>query len=171
MIAYGGAAVTTRGIALASHHSPTLNDNMSPGEAGTGQFSVTLEGLTEGITYNARAYAINSAGTAYGNTISFVSESTVGLDKTGPEINSLRIYPNPASTGIRIHFHAEPGTSRDLIIFDATGRIVFREELDGIIGGDYAITVDISGMPEVMYKCQLCEYERPQATGKLIIVR
>ena len=39
----------------------------------TGYFSVAITGLTANTTYYARAYAINAAGVAYGNQVSFTT--------------------------------------------------------------------------------------------------
>jgi len=43
---------------------------------GTGSFTSNLTGLIPSTTYNVRAYATNSAGTVYGNTISFRTASS-----------------------------------------------------------------------------------------------
>jgi hypothetical protein len=48
-------------------------DNKVISEAGTDVFSSAVTGLKGSTTYYARAYAINSAGTAYGNEISFMT--------------------------------------------------------------------------------------------------
>jgi hypothetical protein len=48
----------------------------APGE-GAGEYTVTLTGLTEGATYYVRAYAINDAGVAYGQTVNFTAGETL----------------------------------------------------------------------------------------------
>jgi hypothetical protein len=65
----------------------------------------------------------------------------------------------------------KPGPSHDLIIFDATGRIVYRDEITGMHVVDHVKTVDVSGLPEGMYHCQLFINGRPGTTENLIIVR
>ena len=71
----GGAEVTARGVCWCENENPiTLNHNTIDG-SGTGSFTSNLTLLTPGATYYVRAYAINSAGTAYGNQVSFTTEA------------------------------------------------------------------------------------------------
>jgi len=61
----GGAKVSERGLCWNTTGKPTIDDNKIVVGYGTGIFSATLQNLKEGPTYYVRAYAINSAGTAY----------------------------------------------------------------------------------------------------------
>jgi len=74
----GGAAVTARGVCFATTANPTISNNVTIDGTGTGVFTSSLTGLTAGTTYYVRAYAINSAGTAYGNQVSFVTPAASG---------------------------------------------------------------------------------------------
>jgi uncharacterized protein (TIGR02145 family) len=69
----GGTAVTQRGIVWSTSPSPTTANNSTNDGSGTGNFTSNLTGLTANTTYYVRAYAINSAGTAYGNQVSFTT--------------------------------------------------------------------------------------------------
>ena len=69
----GGAAVTQRGVCWSTSPNPTTLDNISIDGTGSGSFTSNLTGLTANTTYYVRAYAINSAGTAYGNEQAFVT--------------------------------------------------------------------------------------------------
>jgi hypothetical protein len=64
-------------------------DNIIIGGSGTGSFNCTLTGLFENTIYYARAYAINSAGIAYGDVISF----------TTPRYRSAAAYSSVPSIG------------------------------------------------------------------------
>jgi uncharacterized protein (TIGR02145 family) len=75
----GGSTITSRGICWAISSNPTTADNSSVNGSGTGSFTSNLSGLTGGTTYYVRAYAINSAGTAYGNEVSFTTTSSSGV--------------------------------------------------------------------------------------------
>jgi hypothetical protein len=67
----GGAAVSARGLVYATTSNPTLSNSVLTIGSGTGSFSGSITGLTPNTTYYVRAYATNSAGTGYGNEISF----------------------------------------------------------------------------------------------------
>jgi uncharacterized protein (TIGR02145 family) len=71
----GGAAITAKGIVYGTTTTPVISaDTTNQGE-GTGEFIGHLKDLTPGITYYARAYAVNKAGVAYGEEISFSTVS------------------------------------------------------------------------------------------------
>ena len=67
----GNDSVTVRGVCWAITTGPTTTNNKTADGAGTGNFVSTLTGLQTGVIYYVRAYATNSAGTAYGNEIVF----------------------------------------------------------------------------------------------------
>ena len=69
----GGAAVTIHGVCWSTSADPTIADNKSTDGTGTGSFVSSLTGLSGNTTYHVRAYATNSAGTAYGNEVIFTS--------------------------------------------------------------------------------------------------
>ncbi len=69
----GGSLVTHRGVCWSTSPNPTTADNTTLDGGGTGSFTSTLTGLTANTTYYVRAYAINSAGIAYGNELSFTA--------------------------------------------------------------------------------------------------
>jgi uncharacterized protein (TIGR02145 family) len=69
----GGANVTQRGVVWSTSPNPTLTNNSTSDGNGTGSFKSNLSGLSVNTTYFVRAYATNSAGTAYGNQQSFTA--------------------------------------------------------------------------------------------------
>ena len=70
----GGAVVTARGVVYGASPAPTLSTGtMVSAGGGTGTFSAALSGLMASSTYYLRAFATNSAGTAYGEEISFTT--------------------------------------------------------------------------------------------------
>ena len=71
-VSYEGiAAVTARGVCWSTSPNPTLNDNHTVDSSGVGSFTSLITGLQPFVHYYVRAYATNSAGTAYGNEIEF----------------------------------------------------------------------------------------------------
>ena len=72
----GGAAVTARGVCWSTNQNPSTAENKTTDGSGPGSFTSSITGLTSGVIYNIRAYAINAVGTAYSNPTSF---STLAL--------------------------------------------------------------------------------------------
>lgn len=72
----GGASVTARGVVWSTSSNPTISlSTKTSNGTGTGSFTSSLSSLTCGTTYYVRAYATNSAGTEYGNNVSFTTSS------------------------------------------------------------------------------------------------
>jgi uncharacterized protein (TIGR02145 family) len=70
----GGATVTTRGVCWSTTTGPTTAlSTKTTDNTGTGIFTSSITGLTAGTIYYVKAYATNSAGTSYGNEISFIT--------------------------------------------------------------------------------------------------
>ncbi len=67
----GGATVTERGIVYGTSTNPTTSNTKIISGSGTGSFSANVTALTPNTTYHIRSYAVNSAGTGYGNNITF----------------------------------------------------------------------------------------------------
>ena len=88
----GGSSVTARGVCWSTGVTPTISDNHTTDGAGTGSFSSTLTGLNPNTTYYVRAYAVNSAGTAYGAVISFTTQQVTTItDVDGNVYNTITI--------------------------------------------------------------------------------
>jgi hypothetical protein len=66
----GGATVTARGVCWGTSQTPTISDSKLLLGTGVGTFSGSITGLTAGVVYYVRAFATNSAGTAYGIAMS-----------------------------------------------------------------------------------------------------
>jgi hypothetical protein len=72
----GGASVTTRGVCWNTSGTPTVSDNSTTDGTGRGAFTSFITGLAPLTTYYVRAYAVNSNGTGYGDTVSFTTTDT-----------------------------------------------------------------------------------------------
>jgi len=73
----GGALVTSSGICWNTTGIPTVNDKKTSSGLGIGNFIHSLTELMGSTTYYIRAYATNSAGTAYGNEVSFTTSPPI----------------------------------------------------------------------------------------------
>lgn len=74
----GGATIIERGVCYSSvNQNPTVSDSLYKDGAGTGNYQSNLSELDTETTYYLRAYAINSKGIGYGNTVSFTTEMEI----------------------------------------------------------------------------------------------
>ena len=69
----GGTSVTERGVCWNTSTSPTISNSHTSDGTGTGSYSSSITGLTQGVTYYVRSYATNSVGTVYGSEVSFTT--------------------------------------------------------------------------------------------------
>jgi uncharacterized protein (TIGR02145 family) len=100
----GGAEVTARGVCWALNTQPLVAGPHTSDSQGDGSFTSNLSGLTPGSIYYVRAFAVNKAGTAYGNEISFTTTALVvpvitTLEATGVSSNSAVSGGNISSDG------------------------------------------------------------------------
>ena len=73
----GGADVTSRGVCWSSTSIlPEIDDPHTTDGTGVGSYSSLLTNLDPNTLYYLRAYATNNVGTAYGNTITFMTLAT-----------------------------------------------------------------------------------------------
>ena len=83
VVSENGSAVTERGLCWSTSPDPTTADAHDSNGSGEGTYTVDLTGLTANTTYYVRAYAINSSGTAYGDNVSFTTDSGLATVTTG----------------------------------------------------------------------------------------
>lgn len=67
----GGGPISAKGVCWSVSVNPTTADFITTNGSGSNDFTSNLSGLLTGTTYYVRAYATNSAGTTYGNQVSF----------------------------------------------------------------------------------------------------
>ncbi len=69
----GGGSITAKGVCWNTTGTPTLSDSYTTDGTGTDAFVSTMNPLSQNQLYYVRAYATNSAGTGYGNEVSFTT--------------------------------------------------------------------------------------------------
>ena len=69
----GGAGVTSMGFCWSTSPNPTISSNRMNIRTGTGSSTRILNGLAPNTKYYLRAFAVNSAGTSYGNELTFTT--------------------------------------------------------------------------------------------------
>jgi uncharacterized protein (TIGR02145 family) len=82
----GGAALTATGVCWSTAHNPTTADFKTSDGTATGIFASSITGLTHSTTYYVRAFATNTAGTAYGEEVTF---TTLIPDPVKPTVITL----------------------------------------------------------------------------------
>lgn len=73
----GGFAVTKRGVCWSTSQYPTVTNDHTENGTGAGEFFSNIGNLQPSTTYYVRAYAENERGVAYGNQVTFQTESGV----------------------------------------------------------------------------------------------
>ena len=73
----GNASVIERGVVYSTNQNPTTADTKVTSGSGVGEFTCDLTNLQLNTTYYVRAYAVNSMGTAYGEEVSFTTNSAM----------------------------------------------------------------------------------------------
>ena len=149
----GGARVITSGVCWDTSADPTT-ENTKTVESGTGSFTSTLTGLLPGTMYYARAYAINTAGTGYGESVLFRTLGNKPASQTSNASNiqfnsaTLTGSVNPNSLSTNVFF--EWGTTTDY-----GNTIAFAQNP---ISGDSPVnvTADLSGLdPGTTYRFRI----------------
>nr|WP_315240221.1 hypothetical protein [uncultured Flavobacterium sp.] len=80
----GGSQIISQGICWSSTNSvPTIADENKTVDVKSANFSSSITGLVPNKTYYLRAFAVNKAGVAYGNTLSFKTTNILS-DKLFP---------------------------------------------------------------------------------------
>ncbi len=80
VISDGDDPVTSRGVCWSTFPGPTINDAFTEDGSGLGTFVSYITELDSNTLYYVRAYATNTAGTAYGNQVEF---TTLGISGGG----------------------------------------------------------------------------------------
>ena len=90
VIGAGEGQITKRGVCWSTNQNPTTADNKTEDGTGIGQFSSELTNLKANTTYYLRTYAINEAGTTYGEEINFKTRDGV-ITLTTKQISNITI--------------------------------------------------------------------------------
>lgn len=80
----GDRTVIARGVCWSTGQTPNIGDSKTSDGTGAGNFTSAITGLLSNTTYYVRAYATNTAGTGYGNVMSFTTQQVSTGTLTGP---------------------------------------------------------------------------------------
>ena len=135
----GGAAVGSRGVCWNTGGNPTTADSKTIDGTGAGVFTSSVTGLTPGLTYHLRAYAINGAGTGYGDEVVFTTLATlVPPTLTTTALSNIQVT-TAVSGGTVTDWGGDSVTARG-VCWNTTGSptIFNSHSLDGAGLGSYA---------------------------------
>ncbi len=139
----GGATITARGFVYATSNADLTIENTAADtvivSGTTGTFNSSITSLTAGTAYFYAAYAINSAGTSYGNEQSFTTEVVV---RAVAPTASTTAASNITSTTATLNGNI---TSDGGATITARGFVYATSNTDLIIENTAADTVIVSG--------------------------
>jgi hypothetical protein len=146
----GGGSVTARGVCWSTVANPTITLTTKTSDGtGSGVFTSNITGLTAGTLYHVKAYATNSAGTAYGADITF----TTGITVVVPTLTTTTVSPIAMTTatsggnissdgggsvtarGVCWSTAANPTITLTTKTSDGTGSGVFTSNITGLTAG------------------------------------
>src|SRR5664280_2573146 len=87
----GTDTVLVRGVCWNTTVNPVINDSHTTDGLSTGSFVSNITGLSAYTAYHVRAYATNSAGTGYGNDLSFTTTAVTVPILTTAAISSIDV--------------------------------------------------------------------------------
>ena len=109
----GNASVTERGVCWNTSTGPTISNSKTSDSNGTGQYTSSITGLSAGTLYYLRAFATNSAGTAYGNEVTFTTSAIQPATLTTTAVSAITTT-TAASGGTISDDGGSPVTARGL---------------------------------------------------------
>ena len=145
----GGATVTDRGIAYSTTYNPTVDHHIEQSGTGSGVFAVDIAGLTPGITYYARAFATNKAGTAYGNIISFRTDSETGITFNLLPEASMKIYPVPVTDMLWVEINNLYADEIKVSLINVSGQQISSQVLK--VNGSEKLSFNVAGLTPGIY--------------------
>ncbi len=87
----GNSVISSRGVCWSTANPPSITDYRTKDGSGIGVFTSSISGLDIDSIYYIRAYATNSKGTAYGNSLYLKPFKSTIADIDGNEYTTVRI--------------------------------------------------------------------------------
>lgn len=141
-----GGSITSRGVCWGITSNPTTSNDFTVDGSGTGSFVSNITGLQPGTKYYLRSYAVNSAGTAYGNELSFTSLTELATLSTTAISNITKVSAtsggnitndgggNISARGVCWSISQNP-TVEDNTTSDGPGSGIFTSDLIDLLAG------------------------------------
>lgn len=146
----GGSSVTSRGVCWSKSQNPLVTDNSTVDGSGIGNFTSTLSGLLPGTNYYVRAYATNSAGTAYGQEKAFSTLQPFYITINSPSAGNKWIigqtysinWTDNISENIKIELHKGGSFNSDISTdYESSGSYSWLIPASLVAGTDYSVKI------------------------------
>ncbi|MBT8272020.1 MAG: T9SS type A sorting domain-containing protein [Flavobacteriaceae bacterium] len=95
-----------------------------------------------------------------------IRRETLGVENITETINSLRIYPNPVSSGDEININFNSNIDAEIMIYDLTGKLVMKDN----ISSSSTKSLNISTVNNGIYLLQIVA-ENSATSRKFVIMR
>jgi uncharacterized protein (TIGR02145 family) len=140
----GGVPIISTGVCWNIYVYPTIENSKTSEGGGLGSFNSSLTQLSPNTLYYIRAYATNSAGTGYGNSVSF---TTLGDKPASNALNISNIQLNSAT----LNGSVNPNSLSTTVTFEYGLTTTYgstAEALQSPVSGDTYVNVsaDLSGL-------------------------
>lgn len=140
----GGYAVTKRGVCWNTSQYPTIDNAHTEDGTGAGEYFSNIGDLQPNTTYYVRAYAENEKGVAYGNQVTFTTESGIPTVQTSlVRVDGKTVVYYEGSV---IDAGDSPVTARGICWGTSTPTIANQKTLDGDGIGGYSGSVTVSNV-------------------------
>ncbi len=141
---------TEHGFCWSTTESPTILDNIT--EDGfvdnIGEYTSTITGLTPSTTYYIKAYATNSAGTVYGEQLSFTTEEVV---LPTIEFNQISASGDESVSSINLQIDLSNAFYQDVKVDYSVGGTVSIDDVENLLdAGNGTLTIS-SGVSSVTF--------------------
>jgi plastocyanin len=153
-----GSNITEKGVCWSTSTSPTILDPHTTDGPGKGVFTSAITGLTKLTTYYVRAYATNSAGTAYGNELSFITIDSPGVNEVWIQNFGFNPVTITVAAGTTITW-----TNKDNVAHTVTSTTGIFDSGSFGTNGTYVHTFSTAG--NFPYYCTI----HPYMTGTVIV--
>jgi hypothetical protein len=171
----GGSEIIASGVCWSKNQNPTINDNKTNDKITNGSFISKITGLTPYYVYYVRAYATNSVGTSYGNTIPVLKPDSI---YAGIHDMSFTYHEFPSPIGLNPIMDSDMlsataydslklQTENDLISILIYMKIVNEDSLQVIIDSNLFIwaRLAINSLDSISFHISSREYYAGQGTS------
>jgi plastocyanin len=154
----GSTPVISRGVCWSANTGPTVDGSHTSDATGTGNFVSNLTGLTANTPYYVRSYAVNGAGTAYGNEVTF----TTGVAQNGNTVSIEGMAFNPQTLTVAVNTTVT-WTNNDGVTHTVTSDSSVFNSGNLVAGGTFSYKFTTVGT--FTYHCSIHQY----MTGTVIV--